>query len=149
MDIIIREATENDFPQVYNLIKEFSIFIKTPEKVATTLPQMIRDKDYFQCLIAMDGDNVIGFATWFFAYYSWSGKAVYLDDLYVKAEYRGKNIGTRLMDAVFDIAQQAECKKVRWQVSNWNQEAIAFYKKRGAQVDDVEINCDQLLKNIP
>jgi diamine N-acetyltransferase len=145
MDIIIRKATENDFPQVYNLIKEFSIFIKTPEKVAITLPQMIRDKDYFQCLVAMDGDNVIGFATWFFAYYSWSGKAVYLDDLYVKAEYRGKSIGTRLMDTVFDIARQAECKKVRWQVSNWNQEAIAFYKKRGAQVDDVEINCDQPL----
>lgn len=148
MDIIIRKATENDFPQVYNLIKEFSIFIKTPEKVAITLPQMIRDKDYFQCLVAMDNDKVIGFATWFFAYYSWSGKAVYLDDLYVKAEYRGKNIGTRLMDTVFDIAREAACKKVRWQVSNWNQEAIAFYKKRGAQVDDVEINCDQPLKNI-
>lgn len=145
MDIIIRKATENDFPQVYDLIKEFALFIKTPEKVAITLPQMIRDKDYFQCLVAMDNDKVIGFATWFFAYYSWSGKAVYLDDLYVTAEYRGKNIGTRLMDTVFDIARQAECKKVRWQVSNWNQDAIAFYKKRGAQVDDVEINCDQPL----
>lgn len=148
MDIIIREATENDFPQIYHLIKEFAIFIKTPEKVAITLPQMIRDKDYFHSLVAMDNDKVIGFATWFFAYYSWSGKAVYLDDLYVKAEYRGKSIGTRLMDAVFDIARQAECEKVRWQVSNWNKDAIAFYKKRGAQVDDVEINCDQPLKNI-
>lgn len=50
MEIIIRKATENDLTQIYDLIKEFAIFIKTPEKVAITLPQMIRDKDYFQLL---------------------------------------------------------------------------------------------------
>ncbi|MBO9727679.1 MAG: GNAT family N-acetyltransferase [Chitinophaga sp.] len=142
MEILIKKATEQDFPQVYALIKEFAIFIKTPEKVAITLPQMLSDKDYFQCFVAIDGEKVIGFATWFFAYYSWSGKSVYLDDLYVQPEYRGKNIGTRLMDAVIDIAREAGCKKVRWQVSNWNKDAIAFYQHRGAQIDEVEINCD-------
>ncbi|NLR61195.1 GNAT family N-acetyltransferase [Chitinophaga polysaccharea] len=145
MDVTIRAAREEDFAQIYQLIREFAHFIKTPEKVAITLPQMIQDKDHFQCMVAIYQDQIIGFATWFFAYYSWSGKAVYLDDLYVKDQYRGQAIGTALMDAVIAKAREAGCKKVRWQVSNWNQHAIEFYKKRGAQIDEVEINCDLVL----
>ncbi|PSL44180.1 diamine N-acetyltransferase [Chitinophaga niastensis] len=142
MKIDIRKATESDFAQIYKLIKEFAIFIKTPEKVTITLPQMIQDKDYFQCLVAVDNGIIIGFATYFMSYYSWTGKSLYLDDLYVIEEYRGQQTGTKLMDAVFEIAKKENCKKVRWQVSNWNKKAIEFYKKRGANIDEVEINCD-------
>ena len=142
MSIEIRKATENDFNLIYGLIKELAIFIKTPEKVLITLEQMIEDKDFFHCLVAVDNNNVIGFATYFFAYYSWTGKSLYLDDLYVIEKYRGRQIGTKLMDSIFDIAIQKNCKKVRWQVSNWNSKAIEFYKKRGAVVDEIEINCD-------
>lgn len=73
MSIEIRKATENDFNLIYGLIKELAIFIKTPEKVLITLEQMIEDKDFFHCLVAVDNNNVIGFATYFFAYYSWTG----------------------------------------------------------------------------
>jgi GNAT superfamily N-acetyltransferase len=141
----IRTATENDFNAVYGLIQEFAHFIKTPEKVTVTLEQMIQDKDFFKCLVAVENDKVVGFATYFFTYYSWSGKAMYLDDLYVPEAYRGQQIGTRLLDAIIEMARQSHCKKVRWQVSNWNHRAIEFYKKRGAMVDEVEINCDLLL----
>ncbi len=145
MDTIIRKAVESDFEEIYDLIKQFAIFIKTPEKVSTTPEQMKLDKDYFQCLVAVEAGRIIGFATYFFAYYSWTGKAIYLDDLYVIEECRGRNIGTKLMDSVFEIARKENCTKVRWQVSNWNSKAIEFYKKRGAVIDDIEINCDMKL----
>lgn len=141
----IRKATEEDFELILNLIKEFSVFINTPEKVSITLEQMIQDKNYFQCMVAVDEGKIVGFATYFFAYYSWIGKSIYLDDLYVIEEFRGKGIGADLFDAIITIARDENCKKVRWQVSNWNSKAIAFYKTRGAVIDDVEMNCDLIL----
>lgn len=140
--ITIRKAQINDFKEVYNLIKEFATFIRTPEKVVTTPEQMIEDKDYFQCYIALDKGRIIGFATYFIAYYSWTGKTFYLDDLYVLESYRGQGIGNRLLDQVIATAKEEQCKKIRWQVSNWNQKAIAFYKSKGATIDEVEINCE-------
>ncbi len=142
MSIEIRQATEEDFGAVFRLIQEFALFIKTPEKVSVTLEQMRQDKDYFHCLVAVENEEVIGFATYFFAYYSWTGKSLYLDDLYVVEQYRGRQTGTKLLDAIIEIAKQAHCKKLRWQVSSWNSQAIEFYKKRGAVIDEVEINCD-------
>lgn len=143
MDHTIRKATENDLEAVHALILEFAVFIKTPEKVSVTVEQMIADKDHFNCIIAEDTNgNILGFATYFFAYYSWVGKSLYLDDLYVTRSSRGNGLGTQLLDAVFSIARENDCKKVRWQVSNWNENAISFYKKRGAEIDEVEINCD-------
>ncbi len=142
MTISIRKAEPADFEAIYALIKAFAEFIKTPEKVLTTPAQMMQDKDFFNCLVAIDKDAIIGFATYFFAYYSWTGKSVYLDDLYVVAPYRGRGIGSKLLDEVIAIAKNENCKKVRWQVSNWNEKAIEFYKMRGAIIDAVEINCD-------
>ncbi|AXE17945.1 GNAT family N-acetyltransferase [Runella rosea] len=146
MNIVIRKGTPEDFPAILQLIQEFAVFQKTPEKVTITLDQMLENKDLFQCLVVeKEDDQLIGFASFFMAYYSWSGKALYLDDLYVKKEFRGHQIGTQLLDRLIDYANTEQCKKVRWQVSNWNKEAIEFYKKMGAKVDDTEINCDLYL----
>jgi GNAT superfamily N-acetyltransferase len=142
MTIDIRKAEPTDFEEIYSLIIEFAEFIKTPEKVTTTPAQMIKDKDYFNCFIAVDKNKVVGFATYFIAYYSWTGKAVYLDDLYVLKEYRGLGTGSKLLDKVIEAAKSENCIKVKWQVSNWNKKAIEFYKMRGATIDEVEINCD-------
>jgi diamine N-acetyltransferase len=144
-NIKIRRAGPSDFEQVYMLIREFAAFIKTPEKVLTSPSQMTEDQQYFNCLIAEDGEKIVGFATFFYAYYSWTGKAIYLDDLYVTESYRGKGIGAALFDHVIELGRSCNCKKMRWQVSNWNSKAIAFYRSRGAGVDDVEINCDLAL----
>jgi ribosomal protein S18 acetylase RimI-like enzyme len=146
MNVIIRKGIPEDFPAIYNLIQEFSVFQKTPEKVIITLEQMRENNHLFQCFVVEYEDtSIIGFASFFMAYYSWSGKALYLDDLYVKKEYRGHQIGTQLLDKLIDHANLERCTKVRWQVSNWNKEAIEFYKKMGAKVDDTEINCDLYL----
>lgn len=147
MNITIRPATVLDFPAIFSLIQEFAIFQKTPEKVTITPAQMLEAKDLFQCLVAVtDTNEIVGFASFFFAYYSWSGKALYLDDLYVQAPFRGYNIGTQLLESLINHAKAAHCKKVRWQVSKWNTPGIEFYKKMGAAIDDVEINCDLYLQ---
>lgn len=143
----IRKANEQDFPMILSLIKSFAIFQKTPEKVTLTLEQLTEDKNFFQCLVAETSDKIIvGFASFFFAYYSWSGKALYLDDLYVTDKYRKQGIGKKLLDSVIELAKNEQCKKVRWQVSNWNTSAIEFYKKIGAAIDETEINCDLPIK---
>ena len=146
MSVTIRRASRQDFPVIFSLIKEFSIFQKTPEKVTVTLEQMISDENIFKCLVAESDDKEIaGFATFFFTYYSWSGKGLYLDDLYVKDIFRKQAIGKKLLDKIIEIAKEENCKRVRWLVSGWNKNAIDFYKKLGAVIDDTDITCDLLL----
>ena len=146
MNVVIRQGTPQDFPAVFTLIREFSTFQKTPEKVTITPEEMTENKDLFRCFVVENEDaQIIGFASFFMAYYSWSGKALYLDDLYVKKEFRGHRIGTQLLDKLIDHANAEQCKKVRWQVSHWNTDAIEFYKKMGAKIDNTEINCDLYL----
>ena len=107
---------------------------------------MIEQEDYFNCYIARDERNeILGYANYSIIYYSWVGKSIYLDDVYVKPAFRGKGIGTMLMNKVFDIAKEEKCNRVRWQVSKWNSSAIEFYKKIGALIDDAEMNCDLVL----
>lgn len=144
MSIVIRRSTEADIPAIFLLLKEFTTFQKTPEKLFVTEEQMKEDKDLFQCFVAEDTSTnaIVGYACFSFIYYSWSGKALYLDDLYVKETYRGHNIGSLLMNSVIALAKENNCKKMRWQVSKWNTNAQTFYKKLGAIIDDVEINCD-------
>lgn len=139
----IRKATEQDFPAVLSLIKEFSIFQKTPERVTITQEQMQEEANYFQCFVAETAHkNIIGYACFFFTYYSWSGRALFLDDLYVQEAYRKHGIGKMLLNEVITFAKNNNCKKLRWQVSKWNENAISFYKSIGAKIDEVEINCD-------
>ena len=146
MAYTIRLATENDFTAIHVLNTEFSRFIKTPEKFRISLDQMKEEQAHFRCLVVENKTGeIIGFATTFIAWYSWIGKSLYLDDIYIVEKHRGHGLGSQLMDAVFQIAKEENCKKVKWQVSNWNKNAIAFYKKKGADIDEVEINCEVIL----
>ena len=143
MSIIIRSAVETDFPAVLGLVKELAIFQQAPGKVTNSVAQMTRDKDLFNCLVAENEQKeMVGIATYFYAYYTWNGKSLYLDDLYVTPGYRGKKIGSMLLDILFETARANHCKRVRWQVSDWNEPAIAFYKRLGAFIDKEPYNCD-------
>ena len=143
MNTVIRNAAKPDYPAILNLINEFAIFQKTPGKVSITLQQMEEGENLFNCLVAETGDHqIIGFASYYFTWNSWSGKGLYLDDLYVTEFYREQKVGTELLDAIINLAKKNDCKKLRWQVSKWNEHAIGFYKKMGAAIDDTEINCD-------
>jgi len=140
-NIIIRKGVEQDYKQILELMKSFAVFQKTPEKVFITLEEMLQNKDLFQCFVASVANEIVAFASFFFAYYSWSGKAIYLDDLYVKDEYRQQNIGTKLLNTVVEYAREQQCKSIRWLVSRWNENAINFYRKMGAETEDTEMPC--------
>ncbi len=149
MPLTIRKADKKDYSSILKLIEEFAIFQKTPWKVTITLEQMEKDKDFFQCYVAeLDDHTIIGFASFYFTFYSWSGKGLYLDDLYVTEVYRKQKVGSQLLQAVIDLAIREQCKNLRWQVSNWNETAIEFYKKMGATIDEVDINCNLDLSHL-
>ena len=146
MTIKIREADERDFEQIVELFTEFSVFEKHPEKMDNSVERMRTEKDYFHCYIAeTTGEKIVGYVSYFFCYYTWTGKSIYMDDLYIKPEYRGKGTGSLLIQKVIDLGKETKCRKLRWQVSHWNQPAIDFYKSLGAEIDNNEQNCDLIL----
>lgn len=146
INIRIKKAEPADLPAAHRLMEEFASFQKTPEKFTITLEQMLADRGEFNCWLAWDDDNnIVGITTFFYAYYSWIGRSLYIDDIYVPEPYRGMGIGNKIFDALIEIGKAANCRKLRWQVSRWNSKAIEFYQKRGAEIDTIDINCDLLL----
>ena len=108
-----------------------------------SVEKMLREKDLFHCFVAENAANeIVGYVTYFFGYYTWVGKSLYMDDLYVRPQYRGQGLGTRLIERVITLGKAAECYKLRWQVSAWNKPAIEFYRRLGAEIDGTEQNCD-------
>ena len=143
MTVTIRKIQESDYLVLISLFKEFALFEKLPEKMTNSVEQMLREKEYLTGFVAVnDADEIVGYATYFFGYYTWIGKSLYMDDLYVRPNFRGAGVGTKLIKEVIAFAKAEKCKKLRWQVSEWNQPAIDFYKSLGANVDAVESNCD-------
>jgi len=143
MTLRIETIQEADFAQLNMLFHEFAVFEKLPEMMTNTVEQMKREKEYINGFAAKDEySQIIGYVIYFYAYYTWSGKCLYMDDLYVCDKYRGKGIGTMLINKVISYAKENDCYKLRWQVSDWNTPAINFYKSLGASIDEVNMNCD-------
>lgn len=142
----IRPIKETDYEELISMFKEFAAFQKMPDKMINSVEKMTAESNYLTgFVVENDSGELIGYATYFYAYYTWIGKSLYMDDLYVKPEYRRKGLGQKLIESVINKAKTDNCKKVRWQVSDWNQNAIDFYKSIGAKVDNTESNCDYWL----
>jgi len=140
--LIIRKGTENDFPAILELIKELAEFEKGLDEVTNSIEKMQKEKKHFQSYVVEVNGEIIGFALYFFAYFTWVGKSLYLDDIYVKEAFRGQKIGTKLLKEIFEVAKKENCSRVRWQVLDWNHPAIEFYKKCGANISKEWLNCD-------
>ncbi len=146
MAITIRRAAEDDFPALIATIAEFAAFQHSSEKMTNSAERMSEEHDAFTCFVAVTERNeIVGYAICFFAYFTWSGRSLYLDDLFVKESSRGQKIGTRLLTEVMDHAKRERCRRVHWQVSRWNTPAQEFYAHFGAVIDDIELNCDVML----
>jgi len=146
MIVSVRKIQEIDFPVLISLFKEFALFEKLPEKMTNSVEQMIIEKESLTGFVAVNDENeIVGYVTYFLAYYTWIGKSLYMDDLYVRPKFRNASIGTKLINEIIAFAKAENCKKLRWQVSEWNQPAINFYKELGANIDAVESNCDLIL----
>lgn len=147
MNFIIREIEDSDLDDLLVLFQEFADFQNSSEKMKNTSEDLKKDKDLFSGLIVKDEEgNLAAYIIYFFFYSTWSGKMLYIEDIYVRKQYQNKGIGSRLIRRAIDVAKAEGCKKLRWQVSNWNTNAIGFYESLGAEIDNVEMNCNLTLK---
>ncbi len=143
--IQIRKGIIDDLPQVLDLIKELAEFERAPLEVTNTLAEMQRDgfgeNPIFKFFVAENSEKIVGIALYYTAYSTWKGKTIYLEDLVVTENLRRAGIGKKLFNAVAQEAKDTGAKRFRWQVLEWNEPAIAFYKNIGADLDGEWINC--------
>ncbi len=135
----IRLATENDVPQIMDLVNELALYEKAPEEVINTIEQMKKDgfgdNPLFKCIVAENDSEIIGFALYYYRYSTWKGKVLYLEDFYIREKFRNFGVGSHLFDAVMKAANNDNCQRISWQVLEWNEPAINFYKKYNAAFD--------------
>lgn len=145
MNFIVRKGEKKDASACYELIKELALFEKEPDAVKNTLEQFTIDgfgaEPVFQLFVAEAEEKVVGMALYFTAYSTWKGKMLYLDDLVVNINYRAFGIGSALIKALMKRAKELDAKIVKWQVLNWNEPAIEFYKKMDMTFDNSWIEC--------
>ncbi len=142
MNLIIRKWKASDLDATLALVKELAEFEKEPDAVTNTVERMEQEQDFFWFFVAEIDNEIVGVAFYFFAYFTWVGKSLYLDDLYVKRDYRGNKIGTKLLQKIFELAKKEDCQRLRWQVLDWNTNAMELYKKLGAHISSEWLNCD-------
>lgn len=136
--ITIREAERSDTDTIIELIHALAQYEKEPEAVRITRENVLThgfgDSPYFHCILAEWNGRVIGFAVYFFNFSTWEGQpGLYLEDLFVLPEFRGRGAGKDLMIALAQIARERGCTRFQWQVLDWNTPAIEFYERIGAR----------------
>jgi len=143
--ITIRRGTEADLTRVHELIVELAVYERAPEEVTNTLADMRRDGfgpapifDFFVAEAPAPG--ILGIALFYTAYSTWKGRMLFLEDLVVTEAARGTGIGKLLFDAVVAEARRTGANRMKWQVLTWNEPAIGFYKRVGANLDPEWLN---------
>jgi GNAT superfamily N-acetyltransferase len=165
-NIIIRHAVKEDCPRMMELIKELAAYEKAPDAVTVDFNHFVEsgfgEKPIWWALVAEtpidsvsktpsplgEGQGEVkGFALWYIRYSTWKGQRLYLEDLIVTQEMRGKGIGKLLLDELIDEAKRQKFSGMMWQVLDWNEPAINFYKKYGhVNFDGEWVNCSIEIK---
>jgi GNAT superfamily N-acetyltransferase len=134
----VRKATNDDMPQVLELIKELAIFENEPDAVEISVADLEREgfgeNPLFTCFVAESDDEIVGAALVYFRFSTWKGRTLHLEDLIVKEAQRGKGIGEALYKQVMRFAYDRGLKRVAWDVLDWNKGAIRFYERSGANI---------------
>lgn len=138
MKFTIRPAQEADMPAVHRLIAELAIYEKQPDAVKVSVEQLRQDgfgpQPRFHCFVADSGMGVEGMALVYPRYSTWKGPVLHLEDLIVTEQARGTGMGSALLTEVIRYARATGAKRVSWEVLDWNEPAIRFYKARGARI---------------
>ena len=141
---MLRKANASDIPSMMKLIVELAIYERAPNEVTNTEQMMFKDgfgdNPLYHAFVADIEGEIIGFAITYYRYSTWKGRCLYLEDLIVTENYRNKGIGQELFDYCLSFGKEKSCKKMIWQVLDWNQPAINFYNKNNAQLDNGWIN---------
>jgi GNAT superfamily N-acetyltransferase len=142
--IHIRKGVEADLEQVLGLVKELATYEKAPGEVQVTLEEMHnwgfgKDK-VFEFFVAEHEGKIVGIAVYYYKYSTWKGKCLFLEDIVITEAYRRYGLGSKLFNEVALVAKQQQVRRMEWQVLDWNEPAINFYKKYDAHLDREWIN---------
>jgi len=142
----LRPAVRADVPLILSLIRELATYERDPGAVIATEAALERDgfgeRPLFQVTIAEWDGEPVGFGLWFFAYSTWRGQpTLYLEDLFVRPEARGRGIGKEMMRFLARTALETNCGRFVWQVLDWNEPSIKFYESLGAEVVREWLTC--------
>lgn len=145
MSIIIRRATKEDCPRLLELVRELAEYEKAPNEVTVTLEHFTESgfgpNPVWWAFCAEENGIVQGFALYYIRYSTWKGQAMYLEDILVTESMRGRGMGKLLFDRLIVEAKEKGFNRMVWQVLEWNEPAINFYKKYGANFDAEWVNC--------
>lgn len=144
MAITLRRAQQEDCPRLLELIKELAHYEKAPQEVTVSLEHFKQsgfgEKPVWWAFVAEDLEGIQGFALYYIRYSTWKGQTLYLEDIIVTENKRGQGIGSKLFEQILAEAKEKKLARVVWQVLEWNEPAIQFYKKYNASLDPEWIN---------
>ena len=146
MEILIRKAGMEDCVRMMELVQELAIYERAPDEVTVSLQHFMDsgfgENPVWQAFVATEVEEVIGFALWYTRYSTWKGQRMYLEDLLVTESMRGKGIGKLLFDALIEECKIKKYSGLVWQVLDWNEPAINFYKKyKEVNIEGGWLNC--------
>ncbi|MDB5144301.1 MAG: acetyltransferase family protein [Mucilaginibacter sp.] len=135
----IRIAKKEDCPRLLDLVHELALFERAPEEVTVTLAEFedagFGNKPVWKAFVAEADGLVVAFALYYVRYSTWKGCRMYLEDLIVTENWRGKGVGKLLFDRLVQEARELGFNGMTWQVLDWNEPAINFYKKYEAAIE--------------
>jgi GNAT superfamily N-acetyltransferase len=151
-NIIIRRAIKEDCARLLELVHELAVYEKAPDEVTVSLQHLIEsgfgNQPVWWAFVAASpnpseggGEVIYGFALYYIRYSTWKGQRMYLEDLLVTQEMRCKGIGTLLFNRLIEEAKEKKFNGIVWQVLEWNEPAIQFYKTYSAHFDGEWVNC--------
>jgi GNAT superfamily N-acetyltransferase len=134
----IRPAHVEDVPIILELIRDLATYERAPDEVTATEEQLVDvlfgERPTAEVLLAFEGQSPVGFAVYFYNFSTWLGRpGLYLEDLFINPEKRGKGYGRALLVELAKIARDRECGRMEWAVLDWNEPAIKFYRTLGAK----------------
>lgn len=140
----VRRAKPEDCSRLLELINELALFEKAPHEVTVTLEEFefagFSDHPVWWSFVVEVEGVIQGFALYYIRYSTWKGCRMYLEDIIITEEYRGKGLGKLLFDQLIIEAVERNLKGITWQVLEWNEDAIEFYKKYNASIDPEWVN---------
>jgi GNAT superfamily N-acetyltransferase len=145
MQISIRRAVKEDCPRLLELIQELAVYERAPNDVTVTMEHFVesgfgKNPVWWAFVAEVDG-KVEGFALYYIRYSTWKGQAMYLEDIIVTESMRGNRLGKLLFDRLIEEAKDKGWTRIIWQVLEWNEPAINFYKKYNTTFDPEWVNC--------
>lgn len=135
--IHLRQATAADLPAVHALVGELAEYERAADQFTASLADYERDlaAGIFEVIVAERNDEVVGMVLYYMAYSTWKGRMLYLEDFVVRLDQRRGGVGQRLFDALVARARELDCRLVKWQVLDWNEPALAFYRRNQATIE--------------